>query len=109
MNLGEFSSDISSSGGADILAARAYYSGLALGLEDRFKHTFYNAVDELLRFPEKNAVKIVPEIRTRLRRPFPYLIFYVVKEEVVFVLAVQYAGRKPDRLRGIISQRDSSP
>jgi len=91
---------------SDILAARAYYSGRAPRLEYRFKQIFYGSVDEILRFPKKHAVKIAPEIRTRLMRPFPYLIFYAAKDGVVFVLAVQYAGRKPDRLRAIISQRD---
>lgn len=92
----------------DVLAARAYYAGRAMGLDERFKNIFYDVVDEILRFPQKHAVKIAPEIRTRLMRPFPYLIFYVMQGEVVFVLAVQYAGRKPDRLRTIISRRDST-
>lgn len=90
----------------DVLAAQAYYSERAFEVGDRFKHVFYDTVDEVLQFPKKLAVKIAPEIRTRLMRPFPYLIFYVVQDAVVFVLAVQYAGRKPDRLRAIISQRD---
>lgn len=79
-----------------------------MGLAEQFKRTFYDGGDDILRFPKQHAIKVAPEIRTRLLRPFPYLIFDVVQDEVVFLLAVQYAGRKPERLRTIISQRDSS-
>lgn len=48
------------------------------------------------------------EIRTRLMRPFPYLIFYAVGHDVIYVLTVQYAGRKPAYLRGIARERHAN-
>lgn len=88
--------------------AVARYDECSPGLGYRFKRTFYDAVDALLLFPEKHAVKLDAGIRTRLMRPFPYLVFYAVEHEVVFVLTVQYAGRKPALLRAIARGRQTS-
>ena len=88
--------------------AMARYDEVSLGQGERFKRTFYQAVDALLLFPEKHAVKLDAAIRTRLMRPFPYLVFYAIEHDVVFVLTVQYAGRKPAWLRGVARGRQTS-
>ncbi len=85
--------------------ARYGYEERSPGLGERFKRTFYATVDEMLFLPAKNAVKVDEEIRTRLMRPFPYLIFYAVADDIIFVLAVQYAGRKPAYLRAVVRER----
>ena len=89
----------------DVRKAVAYYEGPSPGLGARFKRTFYAAVDSILVFPGKHAVKVGGEIRTRLLRPFPYLIFYAVGQDVVFVLMVQYAGQRPALLKTIVQER----
>lgn len=86
-----------------------HYDGRWSGLGNRFKRTFYSTVDDILFLPAKNAVKVDEEIRTRLVRPFPYLIFYVAEAEVVFVLAVQYAGRRPAYLQSVARERRLEP
>ena len=86
----------------------AYYEGRCPGLGARFKRTFYRAIDDLLAWPEQHAVKAEAEIRTRLLRPFPYLVFYAVESGAVFVLAVQYAGRRPSVLEAIMQERRTS-
>ena len=88
--------------------AMARYEKLSRGLGERFKRTVYATVDEVLFLPEKNAIKVGADIRTRLIRPFPYLIFYVVEGGVVFVLTVQYAGRKPAFLRAVVRERQAN-
>jgi hypothetical protein len=93
---------------ADVREAMTRYQALTLGLGARFKRAFYATVDDMLFLPEKNAVKVGGEIRTRLMRPFPYLIFYAVADETVFVLAVQYAGRKSAFLRSVVRERIES-
>lgn len=93
----------------DVREAMAHYDGRSPGLGERFRGAFYAAVDETLVFPEKNAVKVTGAIRTRLMRPFPYLIFYVVENATVFVLTVQYAGRAPEYLRAITRERKIEP
>ena len=90
---------------ADVREAVAYYDERSPGLGARFKRTFYLTVDDILVFPGKHAVKADQEIRTRLMRPFPYLIFYAAEGGVVFVLSVQYAGRRPALLRTIAQER----
>ena len=90
---------------ADVREAMASYDERSPGLGVRFKRTFYAAVDSILVFPEKHRVKIDKEIRTRLMRPFPYLILYAVESDVVFVLTVQYAGRRPALLKAIAQER----
>ena len=90
---------------ADLREAMAHYEGCSPGLGMRFKHAFYAAVDGVLLFPEKHAVKLDGEIRTRLMRPFPYLIFHAVRGEHVFILALQYAGRKPAYLHTLTTER----
>ena len=89
----------------DVREAMAHYDGRSPGLGERFKRTFYATVDEMLFLPEKNAVKADGGIRTRLMRPFPYLIFHAIEHDIVFVLAVQYAGRKPAHLRAVVHER----
>jgi ParE toxin of type II toxin-antitoxin system, parDE len=94
---------------ADVREAVTYYDGRSAGLGERFKRTFYATVDDILFFPAKSAVKVDEEIRTRLNIPFPYLVFYVVETEVVFILAVQYAGRRPAYLRSVARERRLAP
>jgi len=90
---------------ADVREAMTRYEALSCGLGARFKRALYATVDDVLFLPGKSAVKVGGVIRTRLMRPFPYLIFYAVEGETVFVLAVQYAGRKSAFLRSIARER----
>ena len=90
---------------ADVREAMASYDERSPGLGARFKSTFYASVDSVLVFPEKHRVKIDEEIRTLLMRPFPYLIFYAIERDVVFVLTVQYAGRRPAFLKAVAQER----
>ena len=84
------------------------YEERSLELGARFKRTFHATVDAILNFPEKDAVRLESAIRVRLMRPFPYLIFYAVEHDVIFVLTVQYAGRRPALLRAIVQGRRTS-
>ena len=93
---------------ADVREAMADYEERSPGLGARFKRTFYETVGDILVFPEKHAVKVDEEIRTRLMRPFPYLVFYAIENDIVFVLTVQYAGRRPAFLRAIAQERRAS-
>ena len=88
----------------DVRDAMARYEEVSPELGQRFKRTFYAIVDEILIFPEKYAVKFA-DVRTRLIRPFPYLVFYAVENDRVFVLTVQYAGRRPAYLKTTIRER----
>jgi hypothetical protein len=92
---------------ADVRSAMASYDERSPGLGERFKRTFYATVEAVLIFPLKDAVKLDGVIRTRLMRPFPYLIFYVAENATVFVLTVQYAGRKPALSRGVARERSA--
>ncbi|MBL9217829.1 MAG: type II toxin-antitoxin system RelE/ParE family toxin [Opitutaceae bacterium] len=93
---------------ADVREGMRHYDRESPGLGARFRRTFYAVVDELLVFPEKYPVKQGANIRTRLLRPFPYLIFYTVESDGVYVLSVQYAGRSPAFLKATLQQRRSS-
>ncbi|HRG57140.1 MAG TPA: type II toxin-antitoxin system RelE/ParE family toxin [Lacunisphaera sp.] len=93
---------------ADVREGMRRYDRESPGLGARFRRTFYAVVDELLVFPEKYPVKQGTNIRTGLLRPFPYLIFYTVESDGVYVLSVQYAGRSPAFLKETLQQRRSS-
>lgn len=84
-----------------------HYDRRSPGLGVRFRRAFYASVDDLLVFPEKSPLKGGSGIRTRLMRPFPYLVFYAVENAVVFILSVQYAGRNPAFLENVVQQRRS--
>jgi hypothetical protein len=90
---------------ADVREGMARYEERSPGLGVPFKRTFYAAGDELLVSPEKHPVKVGAAIRTRLMRPFPYLISYVAESDTGFLLTVPYAGRKPAHLRTIVRKR----
>ena len=89
----------------DVRSAMAYYEERSVGLGVRFKRVFYGTVDKILVFPEKQAVKVGHDLRTRLMRPFPYLIFYAVERDAVFLLSVQFAGLRPAALGAIAERR----
>jgi toxin ParE1/3/4 len=89
----------------DVSAAAEHYERRSPGLGRRFKKAFYSVVDGLLVFPARHAVKYAEEIRTVVLRPFPYLVFYAVDPGVVYVVAVQYAGRDPENLETTLKER----
>lgn len=92
---------------ADVRDGMARYGEVSPALAERFKRNFYATLDAMVLFPQKQAVKFSPGIRTRLMQEFPYLIFHAVENDVIFVLTLQYAGRKPAYLRAVVRERRS--
>ena len=79
-----------------------YYDERQEGLGQRFYREVIGQLDWILEYP------MIPRLRKRYRRVnlkvFPFYIAYVIKEDLVWVLAVAHARRRPrywvHRLKG---------
>lgn len=78
----------------DIEFARNWYDAQQVGLGEEFLSAVQERLVEIRRFPES-----CPEIHKKLRRAlvgrFPYLIFYLLTQDKVVVLAVLHTSRDP--------------
>ena len=74
--------------------ARAYYESEREGLGGRFVDELNAALDRIVRLPHAWPSAEAPVRRTAVNR-FPYLVHYVVRDEVIIVLGVYHARRRP--------------
>lgn len=79
----------------ELLEAGLYY--LAVGGEDLhrgFEADYHAALQSVLDDPLRWRVRDHAARRYNLKR-FPYYVSYVVRDEVLWIIAVAYGGRKP--------------
>ena len=94
---------------ADIASAVRYYNRERRGLGAEFRQAVNRRVLALRRFPTSGA--LVEHVTTSLvtrqvrARQFPYLVIYVVTDEVIRIVAVAHEKRLPtfwaDRLPSV--------
>lgn len=86
----------------EFIEAAAYYERQIIGLGERFGEEVRQVVERLLEYPE-----LGPPIDAALRRlvlpRFPYVLIYSVTSDLLRVIAVAHAHRRPGywRTRGI--------
>lgn len=82
--------------------AKEYYAaespGFDLKLADSLEHTFARIIDTPLAFP----VVFGTEVRMASVQRFPFLIFFAVREDYVWVYSVFHNSRNPIVWRGRI-------
>ncbi|MDY7010867.1 MAG: type II toxin-antitoxin system RelE/ParE family toxin [Planctomycetota bacterium] len=83
---------------AELMEAYHWYEDRSKGLGEEF----LRCVISRLTFIQRNP-KLFPAVHKKFRkalvRRFPFGIFYVIKREVVFVIAIYHASRDPERWR----------
>jgi plasmid stabilization system protein ParE len=78
----------------DIAETQVWYESQQSGLGGQFRTEVFRVFDRLTETPLIYQ-KVHGEVRRAIVRRFPYLIWYRVISETVFVLACSYAGRDP--------------
>ena len=83
---------------AELMEAYHWYENRSPGLGKEFRRT----VVSRLAFIQRNP-KLFPAVHNKVRkalvRRFPFGIYYVIKREVIFVIAIYHASRDPNLWR----------
>jgi len=80
---------------SDLNSAVTHYNDLRQGLGDELRSEVYAAIDRILANPRQFAV-VERDIRRCFVRRFPYsILFRLVDEDVVRVLAIRHHRRHP--------------
>jgi toxin ParE1/3/4 len=80
---------------AELTAAIAYYEERRAGLGTEFQEAAEEAVDRIARMPRAFPPHGDQGLRKYVLRRFPYTIFYLELDEVVWVAAVAHQRRRP--------------
>lgn len=81
---------------AEFDAAIAYYEQSETGLGLRFHAAVEHAIDIVERHPRIGSPYKTTQLRRYVVADFPYLIFYLELEDVVWIVAVAHSKRKPN-------------
>jgi hypothetical protein len=83
---------------SDLLDAETKYAAISARLGDEFHDRVKEAVRVVIRW--KGGDHIGPHgFPCRRCRPFPYLVYYKIEGEVLYVLGIVHERRSPDYLR----------
>lgn len=88
----------------DIAGVYAWYEGEAAGLGEEFVQALEAVWAALTEHPQMYPA-VRGEIRRAVVRRFPYLVFYRVFPDVVTVLGVYHAHRRPATIRSTVEER----
>jgi plasmid stabilization system protein ParE len=83
---------------AEAASARAWYAEHSARSADAFEFGLAEALGRIMEAPERWPI-MAAGIRRYVLRSHPFLIFYVVSDETVKVLAIAHASRRPDYWR----------
>ena len=78
----------------DIKTAYQWYEFQQAGLGEEFLTAIHQKIQSIQSFPESTAI-IHKKIRRAVAPRFPYLIFYLVKQTQIIILAVLHTSRNP--------------
>ena len=82
----------------DFLQSLAYYDSKSLELGDRFMAAFEHAVAEIQKDPERWPMDGNKARRCELDR-FPFGVIYVVRGEILHIVALAHHKRRPNYWR----------
>jgi hypothetical protein len=85
----------------DLEEGRCWYEGRTSGLGDKFVFEVSRSLAKIEKNPEWVQVDS-DGIRSRRIERFPYVIHFVLSQDVIVVLAVMFGGRDPSAWRGRI-------
>lgn len=91
----------------DVLGGYFWYEEKSFGLGEEFLRMFYACANELSR----NALlyqKVYGDVRRRLLRRFPYVIYFRIMENEIIVLGLYHCARDPRTIRFNLIDRDNS-
>ncbi len=80
----------------DLIEIQGHYDGAELGLGIDFSNAVTNRLEMILEFPESAAVFSAGGARKIAVGRFPYNIIYVIRHEIIWVVAVVHQKRHPN-------------
>jgi len=78
----------------DLRGAYRWYEERRAGLGHEFMVSVGETLDRIEILPESGRA-VHRDVRMALVRCFPYLVFYVIRNETIWVIAVMHASRDP--------------
>jgi len=87
----------------ELFAAADFYEGCCPGLGRVFTDSIEKAFADIRARPLSFPAYKATGVRRCLAHRFPYLIFYLVRREDVWVVAVAHASREPDYWKNRLS------
>lgn len=82
----------------DLAAAISYYEDISPAVANRFRTAVDRRLDEIAKRPESFPGDVTP-IRFAKIDQFPYLIFFVLKSDLVSVIAILHGSTEPGMWR----------
>ena len=86
----------------DLEEALDYYEKISPELANRLRGNIDRRLDDIVERPEWFPMDI-PPIRFAKVSCFPYLIFFILKSDLVFVAAIVHGASEPEKWRSRIS------
>ena len=77
----------------------AYYEQQKTGLGLALQSAIEKAVGRIQQNPQIGALYKTTEFRHHVVQRFPYVVFYVVWDEVIWIVAIAHGKRRPDYWR----------
>ena len=81
---------------AELIDAQDWYEGEATGLGRRFREAINVLVERMSASPRQFPV-VFKNVRRALLRRFPYVLFFVVEDQSLLVIACFHGSRDPLR------------
>ena len=81
---------------AEFDAAIAYYEETERGLGLRFHAAVQHAIDIIERHPRIGSPYRTTQLRKFVIGDFPYLLFYLHLDELIWIVAIAHSKRKPN-------------
>jgi plasmid stabilization system protein ParE len=88
---------------AEFREAVLYYEEQQPGLGDRFTSAVYETIQHLLEFPQVGSPTGSGLRRVWVRR-FPFVLIYAVGDDVIRVMVLAHAQRRPDYWRSRLTE-----
>lgn len=81
---------------AELENAKAYYEKKLPGLGSRFFDTVEHGLRAISRFPAVHPPHGKTDLRKRVLRRFPYTIYFLESETLIWIVALAHQRRRPD-------------
>ena len=78
----------------EFLEAALYYENQAKGLGEKLMVGVYQAIEDIIDFPQ-NAQKLTENVRRKLLRHYPFGVLYRIDGDEIVIVAVMNLKRKP--------------
>ena len=88
----------------DLLKIHSWYEEKLAGLGDEFLQIFYSSTEMILENPLQYS-KIYKNYRRYLLRKFPYVLYYIVKDDLIIVMGVFHHSRDPSGIKSTLGNR----